>query len=95
MKKARTMIFSSSATVYGGSCFKKGVTFEPDSYKAARKAHAVALLTEWNHYRNPDYKRIFKSVVQPTIIFDGRSILDHRSLYEMGFNVFAIGKLPP
>ena len=74
--------------------FKKGLRFEPDPYKAARGAHAVAVITEWDVYKELNYKRIFKSMVQPAFIFDGRNILDHRSLYEMGFNVFAIGKAP-
>jgi UDPglucose 6-dehydrogenase len=74
--------------------FKKGLTFEPDPYKAARKAHAIAVLTEWDLYKGLDYKRIFKSMVQPAFIFDGRNILDHKSLYEMGFNVYSIGKAP-
>jgi UDPglucose 6-dehydrogenase len=74
--------------------FKKGLTFEPDPYKAAGGAHAIAVLTEWDAYKDLDYKRIFKSMVQPAFIFDGRNILDHGSLYDMGFNVFAIGKSP-
>jgi len=74
--------------------FEKLVTFEADPYKAARGAHAVAVLTEWDVYRTLDYKRIFKSMVQPAFIFDGRNILDHKKLFEMGFNVFAIGKAP-
>lgn len=74
--------------------FKKGLTFEPDPYEAAKGAHAVAVLTEWDVYKDLDYKRIFKSMVQPAFIFDGRNILDHRSLYEIGFNVHSIGKAP-
>jgi UDPglucose 6-dehydrogenase len=74
--------------------FKKGLTFEPDPYKAAKGAHAIAVLTEWDVYRDLDYRRIFKSMVQPAFIFDGRNILDHETVYEMGFNVFAIGKTP-
>jgi len=74
--------------------FKQGVTFEADPYKAAKGAHAVAVLTEWDIYRTLDYKRIFKSMVQPAFLFDGRNILDHKKLFEMGFNVFAIGKAP-
>ena len=74
--------------------FKQGVKFEPDPYKAARGAHAVAVLTEWDVYRTLEYKRIFKSMVQPAFIFDGRNILDHKKLFNMGFNVFAIGKAP-
>jgi UDPglucose 6-dehydrogenase len=74
--------------------FKKGVTFEANPYKAAKGAHAVAVLTEWDDYRTLDYRRIFKSMVQPAFLFDGRNILDHKKLFDMGFNVFAIGKAP-
>jgi UDPglucose 6-dehydrogenase len=74
--------------------FKNGLIFEPSPYKAAKGAHAIAVLTEWDTYKNLDYGRLFKSMVQPAFIFDGRNILDHKKLYEIGFNVFAIGKAP-
>ncbi len=70
------------------------VSFEPDPYKAAEGAHAVAILTEWKQYKDLDYVRIFESMHQPAFIFDGRNILDHQKLFEIGFNVFAIGKVP-
>jgi UDPglucose 6-dehydrogenase len=68
------------------------VVFEPDPYAAARDAHAIAVLTEWPHFADLDYEAIHKSMVQPAFIFDGRNILDHKKLYTMGFNVYAIGK---
>ena len=70
------------------------VTFEADPYKAAQGAHAIAIMTEWAMYRDLDYRRIFKSMVHPAFIFDGRNILDHERLYHLGFNVFPIGKKP-
>ncbi len=70
------------------------VTFEPDPYKAAEGAHAVAIMTEWDLYRNLDYERILLSMERPAFLFDGRNILDHRQLFELGFNVFPIGKSP-
>jgi len=68
------------------------VEFELDPYKAAEGAHAIAVLTEWDEYRDLDYERIYKSMVKPAFIFDGRNILDHQQLYEMGFNVYSIGR---
>lgn len=70
------------------------VTFELDPYKAAKDAHAIAVLTEWPEYKTLDYKRIFNSMVKPAFIFDGRNILDHKNLFQMGFNILAIGKPP-
>jgi UDPglucose 6-dehydrogenase len=68
------------------------VRFEPDPYKAAAGAHAVALLTEWKEYKTLDYKQIFDGMVQPAFLFDGRNHLDHQALHETGFNVYSIGK---
>ena len=70
------------------------VTFEEDPYAAAQGAHAIALLTEWKHFSELDFERIYQSMVKPAFIFDGRNILDHQRLYEIGFNVYAIGKPP-
>lgn len=70
------------------------ITFEPDPYKAAAGAHALAVMTEWDQYRTLDYARIFASMEKPAFVFDGRNILDRQALYDLGFNVFAIGKRP-
>lgn len=70
------------------------VIFEPDPYAAAREAHAIAILTEWPQFAELDYQAIYNEMVHPAFIFDGRNILDHRALYEIGFNAYAIGKPP-
>ena len=72
----------------------KQVIFEPDPYAAAKSAHAIAILTEWPHFAELDYQVIFESMVKPAFIFDGRNILDHQNLFNLGFNVYAIGKPP-
>jgi UDPglucose 6-dehydrogenase len=72
----------------------KQVTFEPDPYLAAKDAHAVAVLTEWAQFTQLDYERIYHSMVKPAFLFDGRNLLDHRKLYDLGFNVYPIGKAP-
>ncbi len=68
------------------------VTFVEDPYEAVRGAHALAVITEWDLYRGLDYRRIYEAMVKPAFIFDGRNILDHQALFELGFHVFPIGK---
>jgi UDPglucose 6-dehydrogenase len=68
------------------------VTYEPDPYAAARNAHAIAILTEWPQYAQLDYERIYQSMSKPAFLFDGRNLLNHKKLYELGFNVYPIGK---
>ena len=70
------------------------VIFEPDPYLAAKGAHAIALVTEWAEFAALDYQIIFNSMCKPAFIFDGRNILPHQTLFNQGFNVYAIGKPP-
>jgi len=70
------------------------VVFEEDPYAAARGAHAIAVLTEWDAYRLLDYRRMFDAMEKPAFVFDGRNILDHEALHAIGFNVFPVGKPP-
>ena len=68
--------------------------FEADPYEAAKGAHAIAILTEWSQFAQLDYARIYKSMVKPAFIFDGRNLLKHKELYDLGFNVYPIGHAP-
>jgi UDPglucose 6-dehydrogenase len=65
--------------------------FTLDPYVAAKGSHAIAIMTEWDEYRRLDYKKIYESMEKPAFIFDGRNILDHQKLYDIGFNVFPLG----
>lgn len=71
---------------------EKYVTLSPDSYSACADAHAIALSTEWDEFKELDFKRVYDVMTKPSFIFDGRNILDHALLRELGFIVYAIGK---
>jgi UDPglucose 6-dehydrogenase len=70
------------------------VQFTDDPYEAARGAHAIAVMTEWELYRSLDWEKIHASMEKPAFMFDGRNLLDHQRLFEVGFNVFPIGSPP-
>ena len=70
------------------------VIFEEDPMKAAEEAHAIALLTDWPEYARMDYRHVYDRMVKPAFIFDGRNQLNHRELFDIGFDVHAIGKTP-
>ena len=70
------------------------VSFEEDPYQAAEGCHAIAVMTEWDLYKTLDYQKIFDGMIKPASLFDGRNILDHRWCFEIGFNVYPIGKPP-
>ena len=69
-----------------------GLSFERDPYAAARGAHAIALLTDWQEYLNLDYERIYAGMERPAFLFDGRNHINPEKLYEIGFNVYSIGR---
>jgi UDPglucose 6-dehydrogenase len=68
------------------------VELQEDPYVAARGAHALAVLTEWDAYSKLDYREIYRSMEKPAFVFDGRNVLDHAALHAIGFNVFPLGK---
>eukprot|EP01063_Lacrimia_lanifica_P016954 TRINITY_DN235_c0_g2_i1.p1 TRINITY_DN235_c0_g2~~TRINITY_DN235_c0_g2_i1.p1 ORF type:complete len:483 (+),score=211.54 TRINITY_DN235_c0_g2_i1:62-1510(+) len=64
-----------------------------DSHEAAvTKAHAIAVMTEWDEFKTYDYKKIHASMMKPAFVFDGRAILNIEELKEIGFEVFSIGR---
>jgi len=63
-----------------------------DPYEAAKGCDAIAVMTEWEMYTTLDYEKIYQSMSKPAFIFDGRDLLDHKRLFEIGFNVYPIGK---
>jgi UDPglucose 6-dehydrogenase len=60
--------------------------------EACDGAHAVAVLTEWDEFKDLDFKKIHDGMLKPAFLFDGRNILPHLKLKEIGFRLFAIGK---
>ena len=97
MEKANVVISDPKAIKNAKNDLKNygdDIEYQEDPYKAAKGAHAVAIITEWELYKTLDYKRIFHSMVKPAFIFDGRNILDHEKLFKIGFEVYPIGRPP-
>ena len=69
------------------------VQYEPDACLAAQGAHAIAVLTDWDLYRTLDYGKLYRSMMRPAYIFDGRNCLDHQALYDLGYTVCGVGKV--
>ncbi len=66
---------------------------EEDPYTLAKGANAILLATEWELYRQLDWKRI-RQLMETPIIFDGRNFLDGRKLASLGFEYYPVGKPP-
>lgn len=70
----------------------KGVSVYNDPYAALEGAHAIAVLTEWDEFKEYDWQRIYDNMKKPAFVFDGRNLLDGDKLKEIGFVFQAIGK---
>jgi UDPglucose 6-dehydrogenase len=73
----------------------ESVVTATDPYQACDGAHALCILTDWDEFKTLDYDRIYKSMAKPAFLFDGRNLLDHDALRDIGFEVHAIGKPDP
>ena len=63
-----------------------------DSAQAAcTKAHALAVITEWDAFTTQDFSFIYEQMEKPAFVFDGRKILDQQQLRTVGFNSYEIG----
>jgi len=69
---------------------KDSVYFAADEYDAVQGAHALAIVTEWNQFRNLDLSRIKKSLLS-SFFFDLRNIYKPEEVEAEGLRYFGIG----
>ena len=70
----------------------KNVTIAGSGPEAAEQAHAIAILTEWDEFKQFDFEKIYQNMPQPAFLFDGRNIMDRHRLTQIGFEIHSIGK---
>jgi UDPglucose 6-dehydrogenase len=68
------------------------VTVVNDPYDAMDKAHAIAVLTEWDEFVTYHWDKIYQAMMKPAFVFDGRALLNQEELKDKGFEVFSIGR---
>jgi UDPglucose 6-dehydrogenase len=62
-------------------------------YDPVDGADALAVVTDWNQFRNPDFLRI-KKILKTPVIFDGRNLYSRSFMKDMGFSYISIGRQP-
>ena len=80
------------AAVLGEGVDNPRLTIAASAFEAADGAHAIAVLTEWDEFKQIGFKEILSRMMQPAFVFDGSNILDLEELSRMGFQVHGIGK---
>lgn len=72
--------------------FGENIEYHETPYSPLENADALALVTEWQHFRNPDFKMINDYMNSNPAIFDGRNIYNPEKLREIGFDYYGIGR---
>jgi UDPglucose 6-dehydrogenase len=67
------------------------ITYGTNEYEPLQDADALAIVTEWNEFRNPDFEKIHAALKQP-FIFDGRNVFTLEKMAEEGFYYESIGR---
>ena len=69
------------------------IEFADSSMDALKDVDALAINTEWDVFRHPDFEDI-KSAMSGNVIFDGRNLYDTKQMKELGFVYYSVGRPP-
>jgi len=67
------------------------ISYGASMYETVRNADALAIMTEWNEFRNPDFERLGECL-KNRVIFDGRNLFNTDEVAARGFAYYSIGR---
>ena len=88
---ARVRVHDPAALASARRSLGNRVTYAKHAYDAVEGAAALAIVTEWLEYRNPDFERIKRALTRPLIV-DGRNLYDPQRMARLGFIYESIGR---
>jgi UDPglucose 6-dehydrogenase len=74
-----------------GDANRQAVTVVDSAMEACEDAHAIAVLTEWDEFKQLDWQKVYDQMLKPAFLFDGRRLLEPKTKREIGFDFYAIG----
>jgi len=88
---AKVRAFDPEARETAKAVFGRRIHYARHAYEALQDADALLVVTEWNEFREPDFKKI-KRLMKSPIVFDGRNIYDPLQIRALGFTYSSIGR---
>ena len=70
----------------------KRISFHNNATDATKSTHAIAILTEWEEFKDLNFDKIYAQMEKPAYLFDGRNLIDSKIVKSAGFRVYRIGK---
>ena len=88
---ATVVAYDPEAMKVAKGIFGTRIQLAEKSYAALNGADALAIVTEWNEFREPDFTRIRKQMRTP-VIFDGRNLYNPDHIRGLGFTYYSMGR---
>jgi UDPglucose 6-dehydrogenase len=88
---ARVQAYDPEALKVARGIFGAKVQYVTKGYDALKAADALAIVTEWNEFRRPDFTRMRKLMRSP-VVFDGRNLFTPDQMKGNGFTYYSIGR---
>lgn len=88
---ARVKAYDPAAMEQAKFFLGESVIYTENEYDALKDADALLILTEWNEFRNPDYKKLYDGL-KNKLVFDGRNVYEPSKMKELGFTYYSIGR---
>jgi UDPglucose 6-dehydrogenase len=88
---AKVQAYDPEAMQVAKRIFGNRVTLVPKSFDALAGADALALVTEWHEFREPDFAKMRKLMRTP-VVFDGRNVYNREQMRAQGFTYYSIGR---
>ena len=88
---ASVQAFDPEAMRIAKGIFGSKITYASNAYDAVKGADALAIVTEWNEFRRPDFARI-RSLMRAPVVFDGRNLFAPPQMKQNGFTYYSIGR---
>ncbi len=88
---AKVQAYDPAAAPVARGIFGDRIALCEKSYDALKGADALAVITEWNEFREPDFAKM-QSLMKAPVVFDGRNIYSPEHMRELGFTYFSIGR---
>src|SRR3989475_7656772 len=67
------------------------LSYVASAYDAARDAHALVILTDWNEFRSLDLGRI-RTLMRTPVVVDGRNLFEPSQMQAAGFEYYSLGR---
>ncbi|MBM3808324.1 MAG: UDP-glucose/GDP-mannose dehydrogenase family protein [Acidimicrobiia bacterium] len=90
-KGAKVQAYDPEAMKAAKAVFGTRIGYAARNYDALTGADALAVVTEWQEFREPDFARM-KKLMRTPVIFDGRNIYQKDQMQQLGFTYFSIGR---